>query len=186
MKARLGEAVRRFDDAADRAWQPLRGHPRVDRVMYAASELADFSLLWHLVGVARALKGPDEERAALRLSVCLVVESILVNGVVKSLFRRQRPVHGAHRPHKLRTPLSSSFPSGHASAAFCAAALLADGDRAWPLYYAAAAGVAASRAHVRIHHASDVVAGILLGATLGRLFRRLWPLARHEVSRQAK
>ncbi|MGH3472390.1 MAG: phosphatase PAP2 family protein [Nocardioidaceae bacterium] len=35
--------------------------------------------------------------------------------------------------------------------------------------------MAASRVHVRIHHASDVVGGALIGALLGELTRRLLP-----------
>src|SRR5437899_2569358 len=47
------EAVRRFDEAVDRAFDHLRGRKPVDRVMYAASELGDFSLIWHLLGAAQ-------------------------------------------------------------------------------------------------------------------------------------
>ena len=174
----LRERVARFDDAVDRAFDRLRGHPVADRVFYDATELADFSLIWHLFGVARGLLRPRREREAFRLMACLALESALVNGAVKSLFRRTRPhagVHGAH-PRKFRQPRTSSFPSGHASAAFCAAGLLSEDDKAWPLYYGAAAIVSASRVHVRIHHASDVAAGAVVGVVLGRLFRRLWPL----------
>jgi undecaprenyl-diphosphatase len=80
------------------------------------------------------------------------------------------------RPLRLRQPLTSSFPSGHATAAFFGAALLRDGDPLWPLYYAVAVIVAASRVHVKIHHASDVIAGAALGAGLGELTRRLVPV----------
>jgi len=63
-----------------------------------------------------------------------------------------------------------------ASSAFFAAALLSEGDPALrPLYYAIAVVVALSRIHVRIHHASDVAAGIGLGAVLGEIARRLMP-----------
>jgi undecaprenyl-diphosphatase len=99
-----------------------------------------------------------------------------VNGAVKSAFRRERPVHDEERPHNLRQPLTSSFPSGHASAAFLAATLLAERSRIRPLWYAAAGVVAASRVHVRIHHASDVVVGAGIGLALGRLIRKVLPL----------
>ena len=36
--------------------------------------------------------------------------------------------------------------------------------------------VASSRIHVRIHHASDIVAGAALGTVLGLIARRLWRL----------
>jgi undecaprenyl-diphosphatase len=57
-----------------------------------------------------------------------------------------------------------------------AAMLLADGDRRrrW-LWYGLAALVATSRPYVRIHHASDVVGGVVVGRLLGTAARRLWP-----------
>jgi membrane-associated phospholipid phosphatase len=36
--------------------------------------------------------------------------------------------------------------------------------------------VAASRVHVKIHHASDVIGGIALGIALGELARHLVPV----------
>lgn len=161
-----------LDDAVDRAWEGLRGHPVADQIFYAASQLGDFSLLWHLLGVTRGLVSGEGIREAARLSATLAVESALVNGAVKSLFRRERPAHGDERPHHLRQPLTSSFPSGHASAAFMAATLLAERTRVKPLWYALAGVVAASRVHTRIHHASDVVAGAALGLALGRVVRK--------------
>ena len=69
----------------------------------------------------------------------------------------------------MRKPLTSAFPSGHASAAaFTATVLTAwDGRRSAPLWWTIAATVATSRAYVRIHHASDVVAGMAVGTVLG-------------------
>jgi undecaprenyl-diphosphatase len=168
--------IHRFDEAVDRALDGVRGHEPSDRIIYALTELADFSLLWHLIGWSRALRSDRDVTAAVRLSVCLAVESALVNGVVKSLFERERPVHQEERPHRLRVPLTTSFPSGHASAAFAAASLLAPESRAPALWYALAAKVAYSRVHVRIHHASDVIGGAVIGVVVGRAFRRLWTL----------
>ena len=85
----LGPAVAALDDAVDRAWEGLRGHPVADQIFYAASQLGDFSLLWHLLGVTRSLVSDDGIREATRLSAALAVESVLVNGAVKSLFRRE-------------------------------------------------------------------------------------------------
>ncbi|MGH9297650.1 MAG: phosphatase PAP2 family protein, partial [Acidimicrobiales bacterium] len=68
------------------------------------------------------------------------------------------------------------FPSGHATAAFCGAVLLSDQDDLAPLYFAVAAVIAASRLHTKIHHASDVVGGVVIGACLGFIGRRLAPL----------
>jgi undecaprenyl-diphosphatase len=111
----------------------------------------------------------------LRGAAAFGAESVLVNGLVKLAFRRHRPESTGPRPLPLRIPRTSSFPSGHASAAFFAAALLRDGAPA-PLVYLAAATVASSRLHVGMHHASDVVAGAMIGAALGEVARHLFPI----------
>ena len=170
--------VHRLDDRVDAAFDRLRGDPLADRIFYGASTLGEFGHLWVMLALLRALRGrPNDERAAIRAIVAGVVESILVNGLIKSLFGRRRPVSDLVHPHPFRQPLTSSFPSGHATAAFCAATLLSDQDELRPLYYAAAGVVAASRVHTKIHHASDVLGGIVIGVCLGLIAKRLAPLA---------
>lgn len=165
-----------FDLRVDKELDRLRANPVIDRVMYAATELGDFALLWQLVVAARGLRSDRHAADAVRIAALLGIESVVVNGVIKSFFRRSRPAWEQERTYKIRQPRSSSFPSGHASSAFTAAALLSETDkRLTPLWYATAAVVATSRAHVRIHHASDVVGGIATGLVLGRVARRLWP-----------
>ncbi len=105
-----------------------------------------------------------------------MAESFLVNAVIKSMFRRTRPPWDVHRPRDLRRPLTSSFPSGHATSSFTAAVLLSEDDAWWPLYWGVAAVIAGSRVYVKIHHASDVVAGMAVGVAMGLAMRRLVPL----------
>lgn len=169
--------VAAFDAAADRQFDRLRGRRFADRVFYGASTVGDHGMIWLFLGALRGLRSNEHWPAAVRLGIGVGVESALVNLGIKSFFRRPRPVSEIVRPLRLRTPLTSSFPSGHATSAFMSAALLSDGDRRMkPLYYALAVVVASSRIHVRIHHASDVVAGVLVGMGLGALGRRLFPL----------
>lgn len=173
LPGRLGEAVKAFDDAVDDAFDRLRGKRLPDRVFYGASAVGDFSLLWQIISVATALFGREKE--AVRLSASLGAESALINLGVKSLFRRTRPVRQDHAIHGLRTPKSSSFPSGHATSAFMAATILSEGrPKSRPIWFALAAVVASSRVHVRIHHGSDVAAGAVIGVGLGRLVRKIW------------
>lgn len=105
----------------------------------------------------------------------LGAESTIVNGPVKSLFRRNRPVSDVPRPHRLRKPKTTSFPSGHASAATVFAIVAGEDDPLRRVYVALAATVALSRVYVRIHYASDVVGGAVVGAVLGTAWRRMWP-----------
>ena len=172
----LGKVGMVLDNAVDRIWEPLRGNAVADRVFYTASELGDFSLVWHVAGVARGLTTRHGHREAARIALALGLESALVNGAIKSLFRRERPLHEEERPHNLRQPLTSSFPSGHASAAFMAATLLSERSRIKPLWYGLAGLVATSRIHVRIHHASDVVVGAGIGLLIGRVVRKVFSL----------
>lgn len=172
----LADRIQSFDKAVDGALDVLRQQKVLDRVMYAATELGDMALIWHMVVTARGLRSDRHAADAVRIAALLGVESVLVNGVIKSFFRRKRPEWEQHRNYRIRKPRSSSFPSGHASSAFMAATLLSDLDEDLkPLWFAMAAVIATSRAHVRIHHASDVVGGVATGLVLGRVFRKLWP-----------
>jgi membrane-associated phospholipid phosphatase len=170
----FGSAVASFDWWFDRALDRVRGNAAVDRVFYTASALGDMSMLWHLVGATRAAVDPSRLGDAARLSATLGAESLVVNQGVKRLFKRGRPLFEGTRPHRLRTPSTTSFPSGHASAAFCAAVILSgQGQRRAPLWYGLASIVALSRPYVHIHHASDMVAGAVIGYAFGRVARVL-------------
>lgn len=174
----LSAPIRRFDLAVERGFEQLRGKPLVDRALYTASELGDHSLIWHLLAAAQGLRRGGDLAGTVRVVTLLGVESALVNGPVKSMFRRQRPVHDTPRPHRLRTPRTSSFPSGHASAAAVFVVVAGEDDPLAPLYAGLAAVVAASRVHVRIHHPSDVAGGAVLGVALGAALRWWWPAGR--------
>jgi undecaprenyl-diphosphatase len=174
--ARGVDAVDRFDDSADRLFGRARGHRAIDRMMYATSALEEFGM----VALSAAIVGPRRDRTwwpAARLGAAVAIESVVINVVVKSVFRRPRPVAEAPRPYPLRRPLTSSFPSAHAANAFCLATLLADDDRHLaPVYYAGATLVAVSRIYVQVHRASDVVGGIVTGLIWGHIYSRLVPV----------
>jgi len=171
--------VEAFDDRVEEIFAPLRGNPIANRVFYTASALGDFGLLWLALGLIRMLRSrPGDTRAGLRAIVATGIESVVINAGLKSLIRRRRPRPVEAHPLPFRQPLTSSFPSGHATAAFCAATLLAEGEKRKGVYYALATVVALSRIHTKIHHGSDVVGGIAIGVVLGRLARRLAPLER--------
>jgi undecaprenyl-diphosphatase len=162
--------IKRFDATVDRALDRVRS-PAMDGVVYRLSSAADHSLLWHVCGAATALARGGDVKFAARFAAAMGVESLLTNGAVKTVFGRIRPREYADIEfhHGLHRPITSSFPSGHATAAFCAATLLGGG----PGWYALATGVAATRVYVRLHHASDVAAGAAFGVALGLGFRRI-------------
>jgi len=161
--------VAEFDATVERAVDRVRS-PQLDEIAYRLSSAADHSLLWHACGVAQSLVRGGDTRRATRFALAMGAESALTNGALKSAFRRVRPrdYEDIEFRHGLRRPLTTSFPSGHATAAFTAATLL--GGRGW---YALAAAVAGTRVYVRLHHASDVAAGAALGLALGAALRPL-------------
>ncbi len=170
----LGPQVDAFDQWVDDALELLRGNPIADRVFATASHVGDFSLIWHGIAITRAIvKGrPDQ---VVVLAVMLGAESLLVNQGVKRLFRRERPTTTGDDRLQVRRPTTSSFPSGHASSAAFAAMVLSgwDGPKVGMLWWKVAAIVGISRAYVRIHHGSDVVAGAIVGTLLGLVGRRI-------------
>ena len=169
-------AVGSFDSWGDAQLERLRGNAVADVVFDSASHAGDFSLIWHAVGIARAIVDPSTVRQSLALSALVGAESLLVNQGVKRLFRRIRPTESGDHRYPVRRPSTSSFPSGHASAGFFAAAILttATGRVLAPAWYSAAVIVAVSRAYVRIHHPSDVVGGAALGVALGLVGSRIF------------
>ncbi len=169
----LGSTVARFDRRADESLEALRSSPVAGRVFTAASHLGDWSLIWHTAGALRGLTNARRADQAIVLSALLGAESLIVNQGVKRLFRRERPTDSGDERFTVRTPSTSSFPSGHASSAAFAATVLTtlDGKRSAPLWFGLAAVVGTSRAFVRIHHASDVIGGAVVGVGLGLLVR---------------
>jgi undecaprenyl-diphosphatase len=159
----------RWDLAIDRAVDRMR-RPALDKIMYPLSSAADHSLLWDVCGTLTAMARGDDLGYAVRFVGAMGLESLLTNGVVKTAFRRVRPAayEDIVFSHGLRRPITSSFPSGHATAAFCAAKLLGGG----PGWYTLAATVASTRVYVRLHHASDIAAGAAFGLVLGSVLRR--------------
>jgi len=169
------DAILRFDAAVERAVDGIRS-PELDQIFYALSAAGDHSKLWHSLAWLRGVASGRVDEAR-RMSTALAVESFVTNVVVKTIFGRVRPLRpesDAPLPYGMRVPITSSFPSGHATAAFTAAVFLSDDDTALaPLWFGLAGAVAFSRVYVRMHHASDAVAGTAIGLALGTGLRRI-------------
>jgi undecaprenyl-diphosphatase len=167
----LDTRIAAFDRTVDAAIEPWRERPPVGAVFRFATRIGDFSLVWQLIGLFVGLVIDRDVRHTLWFCGFIAAESVIVNQGVKRLFRRTRPTTTGDARFQIRKPRTSSFPSGHASAGFFAATLLS----AWvgwptaPIWYLVALVVAGSRAFVRIHHPSDVVAGAAFGLAVGLL-----------------
>lgn len=128
-----------------------------------------YSRVW-LAAAGLGVVFADDRSGFVWFLGAIVAEWIFTNGPVKLLFRRERPDNSdvrASLPGWLHPPRSSSFPSGHASAAaFATVIFWSWSPVAGVVCGLAALGMGASRVIIRAHHRSDVVAGFCWGAIL--------------------
>ena len=163
--------LRAFDLRVDQFLEPTRNFKPTIWLFTTATALGDFGMLWHIVGIVRAVADNNRIRQALILSALMGIESLILNQGIKPFFKRKRPTIKGDTRFKIRTPRTSSFPSGHASSAFFAAVVLTRWST-WPAivaWFVFAIIVATSRVAVRIHHATDIFAGALIGTAMGLL-----------------
>lgn len=125
--------------------------------------------LWYALLGALLLFGGDQSQRAVAASVCAAALSIVNYVWLKRVTRRKRPCQiEQHCWARLLPPDQFSFPSGHSMTAFAVATVLG-------LFYPAlmpgvlfcALSIAASRILLGMHFLSDVLAGSLLGASIG-------------------
>lgn len=146
---------------------------------------------WGALIILPLFASPRTRRFALSLT-CVIVANAVVVFVLKAIVQRKRPylVVPGVRPLVFEAPTDFSFPSGHAAgsfafATFVAVVLVRHAMRepakkkrrmilsAFALV--AAAGVAMSRCALGVHFPGDVLAGALIGSTIGVLGAR-WHL----------
>lgn len=131
-------------------------------------------------GAGRLARSGRVAELGLRSAEALVV-SAAATGALKGVIGRQRPFVAAgdaedfHLGGGFRGGGGTSFPSGHSTAAFAVASVLADESaRWWPrarfvpyLAYGGATAVGLARIYSDKHWASDVVAGAAIGTLSG-------------------
>ena len=158
----------------------------LDPVVAFYTQLGNAGLLW-IVLCGLMLLFPKTRKAGIAGAVGLVFSLLFTNILIKHLVNRTRPwlvLEGLVPLVVERDP--NSFPSGHTSAAFAAAA-------AWyptlPRKWMGAAGLALaalmglSRLYVGVHFPSDVLCGFLVGTLCGEL--AWWLCRKWEERREA-
>jgi hypothetical protein len=130
------------------------------------------------------------------LSAEAMVDSIIVEGALKGISQRVRPMDGKDRSEFFDG--GSSFPSGHSTQAWAVAAVIAneyhDRTAVQIAAYGAASAVSVARFTVHKHYISDVVAGSALGFAIGNyvyhahhnksLDSSMWPTISTEINRR--
>lgn len=144
--------------------------PLLDRTLIAIARAANYSRLWLAVAGALAMfNGGRGRRAAGHGLIAIAIATSVANGPAKLLARRRRPSSRSH-PALIRTPRSTSFPSGHSAAAFAFVTGACAEQPVLALALVPLAGtVAYSRVHTGVHYPSDVAAGVGIGIGSGLL-----------------
>lgn len=159
---RLGE----LDLAGLRAARTVAHAPGAERVVRAYSRLGQHGAIWLALGAAGAVLDPPRRRRWTR-ATGTVAATYAINQAIKLVVRRPRP-QLADLPSLIATPTQLSFPSAHAATSFAAARAFAGLLPVGPLRIAATK-MAASRLYLGVHYPSDIVAGVALGAIIGRV-----------------
>lgn len=143
----------------------LRRRPTAsERVAIELSRLGTRGLVWFAVApiVARFGRRRWLPTIAATAAATSAADALALGG--RELFGRERPCSRLSR-RPVPCPATPSFPSDHAATAAAGAAILSSLEpRAAPLLLPFAGAVAYSRVRLRLHHASDVIAGAVLGA----------------------
>ncbi len=153
--------------------------PALDCTLIAVTRAANYSRLWLVLASALAVFGGGQgRRGAGRGLIAIAIAAGVANGPAKLLARRRRP-SSRSRPALIRTPRSTSFPSGHSAAAFAfVTGACAELPVLAPALVPLAGAVAYSRVHTGVHYPSDVAVGMGIGIGSGLLAAH-WPV-RHD------
>lgn len=165
----------RIDTFGDK-YLTLKRTPKRDAFWFRLSHSADHSIIWFVLGVVRFIFVQNIIEL-LYFIIVMAIESALTNGPIKYCFKRTRPYENENTfdnneklPYSMRKPITSSFPSGHATAAMCAASMLSMTYH-WVALIVFPLGlmIGYSRIYTRMHHLSDVLGGLILGLIYGYL-----------------
>lgn len=120
-------------------------------------------------------------------AIALILNTLLVNGILKPLVDRPRPFMIMEGIDLLIKEPSEpfSFPSGHASSSFAVAAALffaSHRNKYTYLAIALAALITLSRLYFCVHFPSDVIVGSVIGITMGYMGYRLYLLVNRKYN----
>lgn len=160
--------------AADRGafvWVVEHRAAWLDPIFIALSVIGYGGIVWIVLATILSLVGGRSVLLPTALTAGSVWAADLVATFLKSVVDRPRPPSVVPEADSLLGgTLGSSFPSGHAATSFAGAVVLAYlFPRALPWLVALAVAISFSRVYVGVHYPFDVLAGAVVGASVGGL-----------------
>jgi undecaprenyl-diphosphatase len=151
-----------------------RGEP-FDTFFVALSRIGSYGLVWIVLALGAVWLWRRPFAFPLVLLAVLISETVM--SLLKLVLGRERPAFRYAEPRPLmHIPHTPSFPSGHSSTAFAAAATLAQfapRRSVKVLLFVLAALIAWSRVYVGAHYPLDVIGGAAIGLAIARALRPL-------------
>jgi undecaprenyl-diphosphatase len=172
--AEIGEWVQKgltqSFDVAVLQWMHRHNTTLLTQMAVELTYLGTGTVVLMIVAVAALFLWHTEHKHSARLLLASVAGNIILNGMLKLVFHRDRPTVFEWQT----TAVSSSFPSGHAmSATVCygtvAYLVMRLQKHHWSRVLTGVAAVilillvCATRLYLGVHYPSDVIAGILVG-----------------------
>ena len=157
-------------DVAVLQWMHEHNSPLLTQLAVELTYLGTGTVVLMIVAVAALFLWHTQHKHSARLLLAAVAGNIILNGVLKLVFHRDRPTVFEWQT----TAVSSSFPSGHAmSATVCygtvAYLVIRLQKHHWSRVLTGISAVVlillicATRLYLGVHYPSDVIAGILVG-----------------------
>ena len=157
--------------------------PARERSLQVITWLADEKILLGVVGLFWLTAQLRSQKQEVRHEANRMLLSVAIAGLLPDVFKylvnRKRPdralVHGPRHGIPRSGDAWDSFPSGHALHLGAIAGPLSRlvSKQFRPYVWAGLLGLASTRIMLLAHYASDVVAGLVLGAGLGKAVRKI-------------
>ena len=143
-------------------------NPLLDKIMIFITTLGNGGMIW-IAATILLLIPKKTRKVGLMSAIALLGSLIINNNLIKNLVQRPRPFRTFPELQIIiPTPSEFSFPSGHTSSSFAAAAVF---YRHLPKKLGVPSVVLAgligfSRLYVGVHYPTDVLAGVIMGILL--------------------
>ena len=140
-----------------------------DAIALMLSGVGSYGLVWALLGIWLFIREERKDRWFIFQFVCSAVSSFAVAELLlKPMIARPRPFTQLVTVVVGRVSDGFSFPSGHATFAFALSYVLARKEPRYTRWiYALAVAISLSRIYLGQHYPADVLAGSLLGGSIG-------------------